>query len=325
MTADSVIETVTGPIGPGGFRNALAHEHLFVDFLGPDDPGYAQVDREAVRVTCVERLDEVRLAGVDLLIDCTCIGIGRNVSFLRDVSSSTGIRIVAATGIYKSLRPPELRDASADELADLFVRELTEGIGDSGIRAGFIKLATTESGPTEDETVVHRAGAMAAVAAGASIVLHSPQARVLATVLRTLEHEGFDPARLVWAHAQESTLAENLELATAGVTVSLDAIGTSDDEDMLGRIEGLASAGSADRMVLSSDSSLVVHPVELAYERDIGYLHRTFLPKIEERLGRELRESLTRENVVRAFGRPIPEAARGAADGAHPAERRGRR
>ncbi|HET7929716.1 MAG TPA: esterase, partial [Actinomycetota bacterium] len=176
------LETVTGPIAADGFVFALAHEHLFVDFLGPSHSEYGRVDRDDVRAACLERLRPVRSAGVDLLVDCTCIGVGRDVDLIRDVAEATGIAIVCATGIYKALRPPELLDASVDELAELFVRELTVGV-DGGIRAGFIKLATTETGPTGDETIVHRAGAMAAVATGAAIVLHSPRADVAETVV----------------------------------------------------------------------------------------------------------------------------------------------
>jgi phosphotriesterase-related protein len=134
-------------------------------------------------------------------------------------------------------------------------------------------------------------------------VLHSPRAAAVRAVIETLEREAFDPARLVWAHAQESTLAENIELAAPGVTVSLDAIGTSDDDEMLERIERLVRAGSGDRVMISSDTSLVVHPVELGYERHIDYPHRTFAPKVEARFGRELRQALTRDNVFRAYGR----------------------
>lgn len=302
--ANGIIETVTGPIGVGGFTKALAHEHLFVDFLGPDHPEYCRVDWDDLRSVCLERLAEVRRAGVDLLVDCTGIGIGRNVDLLRDVSTSSGIRIVCATGIYKSLRPPELKDATVDELADLFVRELSVGIDDGDVRAGFIKLATSDDGPTHEETPIYRAGAMAAVTTGSAIVLHSPRAEAAGVVLGSLEREGFDPTRLIWAHAQESTLAENLALASRGVAISLDAIGTSDDEEMLDRIEHLVARGAGDRVVVSSDSSLVVHPVELAYERDISYLHGAFCPKVEARFGRGLRESLTRDNVFRAYRRP---------------------
>lgn len=310
VSGAGALQTVTGPVGANAFAFALAHEHLFVDFLGPSHPDYGRVDRDEVRAACLERLARVRAAGVDLLVDCTCLGIGRDVALLREVSEASGIAIACATGIYKALRPPRLLGASADELADLFVRELTVGIDDGDMRAGFIKLATTESGPTEDETIVHRAGAMAAAATGAAIVLHSPLADVAETVLATLEREGVDPARLVWAHAQESTLDANLALAERGITVSLDAIGTGDDEDMLQRIERLAEAGLDGHVVLSSDSSLVVHPVELAYERDIGALPRTFLPRVEARLGRGLRDRLVRDNIARAYGRRQSEPAR---------------
>ncbi len=269
-----VLETVTGPIGWDGFTRALAHEHLFADFLGPDHPDYCRVDWEEVRAACVDGLGEVRGEGVDLLVECTGIGIGRNVDLLGAVSEATSVPIVCATGIYKALRPPELADASPEELAALFADELIVGIEDTGVRAGFIKLATSDAGPTEEETTIHRAGAMAAVETGAAIALHSPQAGALRTVLRTLEGEGFAPARLVWVHAQESSLAENLEMASRGVTVSLDAIGTSDDVEMLDRIEALAEAGG--QVVLSSDSTFVVHPPELAYQRDISYLDRSF-------------------------------------------------
>ena len=301
--ADVIIETVAGPIGVDGFTRALAHEHLFVDFLGPDHPQYCRVDWGEVRTVCLERLAQVRRAGVDLLVDCTGIGIGRNVDLLHDVSTSSGIRIVCATGIYKSLRPPGLEEATIEELADLFVRELTIGVEGTDVRAGFIKLATTDAGPTAEETLVHAAGAMAAVMTGSAIVLHSLRAEAAEVVLETLEREGFNATRLVWAHAQESTLAENLALASRGAAISLDAIGTSDDEEMLERIEHLVAMGAGDRVVVSSDSSLVVHPAELAYERDIGYLHGTFGSKVEARFGRQLREALTRDNAFRAIGR----------------------
>jgi predicted metal-dependent phosphotriesterase family hydrolase len=115
---------------------------------------------------------------------------------------------------------------------------------------------------------------------------------------------------MIWAHAQESTLEANLALAERGITVSLDAIGTSDDEDMLRRIERFAEAGLDGLVVLSSDSSLVVHPAELAYERDIEALPRTFLPRVEAGLGKDLRDRLVRDNVARAYGRAQPESAR---------------
>lgn len=313
----TTIQTVTGPVGGDAVAAALPHEHLFVDLLGPTHPDYCGVDWTQVRAACGARLAELRELGVDLLLDCTPIGIGRNVDLLRDVADATGVRIACATGIYKGFVPRELEEASPDELADVFVRELTDGIDGTDIRAGFIKLATTETGPTSRETEIHRAGAIAAAATGAAIVLHSPQSSVTRTVLATLEAEGFDPARLVWAHAHDSTLEDNLELAARGVTVSFDDISACDDGEAIDRIAALIDTGLGDRVVVSTDTSIWINPPEMAYERSIDHLLETFLPAIEERLGVDVRDRLVRGNVARAVGRSEPAGAVGRHDGPH--------
>jgi phosphotriesterase-related protein len=311
----TTIETVTGPIEGDTVELALPHEHVFVDLLGPAHPDFCRVDWSEVRTVCADRLVELRRQGVDLLVDVTGIGIGRNVGLLREVSEATGVRIACATGIYKGFVPPEWNEETPEALAARFVRDLTEGIDGTGARAGVIKLATTETGATPRETDVHRAGAMAAAATGAPIVLHSPHAEVTRAVLTILEAEGFDPGRLVWAHAQDSTAEENLELAASGVTISLDAIGVSEDADMVDRIERLIEAGLGDRVVVSTDTSVWINPPEMAYERSIEHLLGTFLPAVEARLGAEARTRLARENVLRALGRHGDERDRTPASG----------
>ena len=298
----TTIQTVTGPIEADAVSLALPHEHVFVDLLGPDHPDFCRVEWAEVRAVCTDRLASVRDHGVDLFLDCTAIGIGRNVEILHDVSEATGVAIACATGIYKGFVPPELTEASPDELADIFIRELTDGIEGTGIRAGFIKLATTETGPTPRETEIHRAGAMAAVATGSAIVLHSPHAAVTRTVLAGLEAEGFDPSRLVWAHAHDSTLEENLELAVRGVTISYDDISVADDAETIDRIAALDAAGHADRVIVSTDTSVWINPPEMAYERSIDHLLGTFLPLVADRLGAGARDRIVRGNVARAIG-----------------------
>jgi len=298
------IETVTGSVDSAEIGLTLPHEHLFVDMLGPDDPRFCHVDWPIIRDECSRTLTEVRRLGVDFLVDCTALGIGRNVALLSDVSLATGVRIVCSTGIYKALVPTELRDAAPEELAARFVQELTEGIDGTDVRAGVIKLATTESGATPRETDVHRAGAMAAVATGSAIVLHSPHAEVTHDVVAVLEGESFDPARLIWAHAHDSTLEENLELAERGVTISYDAISARDDAEMVDRIGVLDRKGFGDRVIVSTDTSMWVNPPDLAYDRSIEHLLGVFLPRLEASLGADARRRLTHENPARAIARP---------------------
>lgn len=318
----TTIQTVTGPIDAVTVELALPHEHVFVDLLGPEHPDFCRVNWSEVRAACVERVGQLREQGVDLLVDCTALGIGRNVELLRDVSGATGVRIVCATGIYKGFVPVELREATPEQMAAVFVGELTTGIDGTDAMAGVIKLATTETGPTPRETEIHRAGAMAAAETGATIVLHSPRAEVTRVVLSTLEAEGFDPVRLIWAHAQESTVQENLELAARGVTISLDGISDRGDAEMVERIERLSEADHGDRIVVSTDTSVWINPPEMAYERSIEHLLGTFLPLVEQRLGTDVRHRLVRDNVVRTLARR-PAATGSGRDAATPKSEEG--
>lgn len=307
-----VLETVRGPVRGDDVRRALAHEHFFVDFLGPTADEYMNVDWTDATGAAVNAARELRAQRVNLVIDWTCLGVGRNVSYLRDVSRQTGVHIVAATGIYKSLVPPALERASIDDMAAHFATELTRGIDGTNIRAGFIKCATTESGPTASDTRVHRAAARAARSTGATIALHCPHAEAANTVADTLEGEGFDLRRLLWGHAQVSSSAAHLAMTKRGASVQFDAIGAesdpffegpTDDASMLDRIQAMVEAGFGHRVTVSNDASVVVHPPIYQYDRDPLYLYRTFYRKLVNRLGHEQARQVTRDNVVRIFRR----------------------
>jgi phosphotriesterase-related protein len=311
-TSTLVLETVTGPVVGSKVRVALGHEHFFVDFSGPTSPAYMNVNWADVTGACVNNAAELRTLGVDLVIDWTNLGVGRNVLLLREISRRTGVKIVCATGIYKSLVPPGLAKCSVDELARHFYSELAEGIDGTSIRAGWVKAATTETGPTKAETSIHRAAARAATRAGAAIGLHSPDARAAHAVVDTLEQEGFDVSRLVWAHAQLSDTADHLAMATRGAMVQFDAIGTTedtmfrgptDDESMLDRIQAMVEAGFADSVLISADATVVANPAKSQYSRDNTYVVRAFAPKLRQRIGAAATRLLLRDNVIKAFHR----------------------
>ena len=117
------LQTVRGIVSSEPIHRALAHEHLFVDFQLADHPGYMDVDWGTVRGAAINRLRELRAQGVDLLVDWTTLGVGRNVGLLRDVSGATGLHIICPTGIYLAKRPPGYRHLSVPELPGRFVAE----------------------------------------------------------------------------------------------------------------------------------------------------------------------------------------------------------
>jgi phosphotriesterase-related protein len=308
-----LLESVTGPVDGAQIERALAHEHLFIDFLGPTDPGYMDVDWRAVTQLILANVQVLRDQGVDLLVDWTNIGVGRNVLLLRDVSRQTGMTILCPTGIYKSLLPAQFAEMTIHGIAEHFLRELTLGIDGTPIRAGWIKIATTECGPTPTDTRIHRAAAQAAKKAGATISLHSPFTNATKAVVQTLTREGFClPGRFIWGHAQPSPVEEHIAFAKLGAFIQYDAIsavsdpffsGPTDDESMLERIEAMVDAGFGDRVMVSADASVYVNPVAEHYDRDNSYVYGTFEPKLRARIGDDATAKVLRDNVVQAFRR----------------------
>jgi phosphotriesterase-related protein len=143
------IHTIKGPIEIGAFGLILPHEHLFTDLRGPHVPDYAQGEPSAVIEVVEPYLAEAAAAGVTALVECSTVGVGRNLSVLQILAEVTSIHIIAPTGVYRDAYIPEsMRAMSENELAERWTEELTHGIEGTAIQAGFIKLAMSDDGPT---------------------------------------------------------------------------------------------------------------------------------------------------------------------------------
>ena len=128
MTA-KIIHTVKGPVEIDSLGLILPHEHLFTDLRGPHVPEYAQGDPSAVLEVVEPYLAEAAAAGATALVECSTIGVGRNLAVLQALANATSIHIVAPTGVYRdAFIPTSLRDVGEDHLADLWTKELTEGM-----------------------------------------------------------------------------------------------------------------------------------------------------------------------------------------------------
>ncbi|MHC4146395.1 MAG: phosphotriesterase family protein, partial [Planctomycetota bacterium] len=136
--------TTRGPLPAEGLGVILPHEHIFTDLRGPTTPGYAQADPADVVRVMSPYLAEALGKGVGLLFECSSIGVGRNIPIMTQVTEASGLPVVVPTGVYgrANFAPPEHRNMTEDELAALFANEITEGIEGTGIKAGFIKIAT---------------------------------------------------------------------------------------------------------------------------------------------------------------------------------------
>jgi phosphotriesterase-related protein len=301
---------MNGAVDVNALGLILPHEHLFTDLRGPHVPGYAQGEPAAVTKVVGPYLAQAAAAGVTALVECSTVGVGRNLAMLRALAEVTSIQIVAPTGVYRDAYIPEaMRGMSENELADFWTIELREGIEGTSSRAGFIKLAMSDDGLTALEIRNLKAAAKASQNTGAVIASHTIGGTVARQEMDVLEEAGLDLHRFIWVHAQtESDLSILKEAARRGAYVELDTVGApfQSQAGLLEMAMSLVEAGFATHLLLSHDAGWYnpARPDGLPEGGYRGYtaLTREFIPALLNRgLTEEQIRLITVINPARAF------------------------
>lgn len=290
------VTTVLGPIDTADLGVTLIHEHLLIGWPGWERDPLVRFDRRAEIDRAVARLEELRGLGVQTFVDPCPIDIGRDVEFAAEVARRSGMHYVAASGMYKEElgMPTHFRQMDADTLAELYVREITEGIGGSGIRAGVIKVATAAP-ITEHEIKNLRAAARAARATNTRIITHTDHGSYGPQQLDIFEEEGLPPWHVMVGHSDGSAdLAYHDALIRRRCYDGMDRFGLEfihPDRLRIATLAGLLAIGYADRIMLSHDAvgcflgrPRVLTPEQQAMRARWNYthLHREVLPLLRE-------------------------------------------
>jgi phosphotriesterase-related protein len=263
------VNTARGPIEASQLGATLMHEHLFVVSLEiqANWPGYPEGwDVDHYVQVAVSRLAELQARGISTLVDLTVVGLGRYVPWVLRVAEQTDVNIVLATGIYVfsdlplyfQLRGPGTMFGGPDRLAEFFIRDISEGIGNTGAKASILKCATDEAGLTRDVDRVLRAVSHAHRQTGAPISTHTNASLQRGLdQQRVFRQEGVDLTRVVIGHSGDTDDYDYLErLIDAGSYLGMDRFGV-DAIPVQKRVEIVAEMcrrGHADKLVLSHDA-----------------------------------------------------------------------
>ena len=283
------VQTVLGPIEPTELGVTLPHEHTQIALWHVQDRwDYWQLTRDEPVV--LEELARFRAIGGSGLVDLTLSGVGRDPAWLRGLAEKSGLHIVMGCGWYRTAYyPPEARidRRSTDDLADELVREITDGVGESGIRPGIIgEIGTDKPWVSPPEERVHRAAARAAQRTGLAITTHAVLSDVGLAQLRIFEDEGVDTARVIIGHADSYPVLEHdLAIIERGANIEFDFLGMPWPKERHGEERTveltceLLARGHADRILLSQD---VCHDSQLKRYEGNGYVYlaETFLPRL---------------------------------------------
>lgn len=304
--APHTLRTVAGEFRAASVRGpALAHEHLVLDLDQVGD-GAAVLAPERHAAAVIAELTELRERfGLSLVVELTCRGMGRDVRALARVARETGVAVVAATGwYYEPFHTPEVDALDVEQLTEILVGEIEDGIDGSGIRPGVLgELGSHGDVPTAAEAKVLRAGARAALATGLSLATHAQLGRGGLAQLDLLTGEGLPAHRVSIGH--QDLLDDpgvHRELAASGAYVAFDTVGKSSyrsDDTRLRLLLALVEAGHADRALLSCDVSRHGY-LRSEGGQGYGHLFTAFLPRLRAAgADDDLIDLLTRRNPLR--------------------------
>ncbi|SDG20197.1 phosphotriesterase-related protein [Sinosporangium album] len=152
---EPLIRTVAGPVPASGINGTvLPHEHLRVDLRWgvrvESDPARWLDEEQAVT-------DELRTLrdtqNLGLVVEQTCLGMGRDAISLTRVAAASHVAVVAATGLFTEPFTGEMcKTSDIGALTDHLLTEIFSGLDGTNVIPGVIgKVGTWGAEPTPAE------------------------------------------------------------------------------------------------------------------------------------------------------------------------------
>jgi phosphotriesterase-related protein len=280
---DELRAVVDQPVSVENLRFVRRNPHSFLDNLT-----FSDVEEQTRELALLAR------AGGRTVVELTPASSARDPEGYAQISRATGVNVICSTGWYlQGAHPPLVRERAIEELTEIMVRELVEGIEGTEIKAGMIGEIGTSNPIHPDEEKVLRAAVHAQRQTGAPLTVHVDGfGRQGHRVLDIVNEEGGDPTRVVICHLDISPdrIDYHISLADRGAYVSYDTFGiewgnddrrafeqanwfippTPSDMERVRAVKRMVDAGYAERLVLSQDVSVKQHLTRLG---GYGYAH----------------------------------------------------
>jgi len=324
------IQTVTGLIAPEQLGITITHEHLLVDLAAyltePEEASErAWIDAPLTmdrlggimsrwsynkvtgRIYDVEvAIDEAlkyRYAGGVSLVDATSMGLARDPKALAKISRATGLNIITGGSWYVPLaHPADMDSRTQEQLTEKIVRDVTEGVGDTGVKSGLIGEVGNFHPLTENERKVLRASAHAQVETGAPIMIHpGVQDWAPHEIIEILAESGANPRKVIMAHLGMVIKDRGAmkALAQTGCFLEFDHMGvyedsnikymgkyvdknTTNDIQQMDQIEFLAENGFAGQVLVSHDANFN-HQLTKYGGKGIAHILDNVVPRMRKR------------------------------------------
>ncbi|MBM4269791.1 MAG: phosphotriesterase [Deltaproteobacteria bacterium] len=316
------INTVTGTCTPDELGRTLVHEHLMVGYPGWQmdalAPGFR---RDEAKARAVETMHRLQSHGVKTFLDPCPMDLGRDVELMADVAQASGMRVICTTGAYfeEQGQTYTFRHLPVDDIAAIYEKEIVDGIGETGIRAGLIKIATGAHRVSDYERKLLQAAGRAAVRCDVPLISHTQEGTCGPDQVEILAAEGVPAHRLLVGHSDGiDDPAYHREIVGKGAYIGFDRLGIElilPDDVRVKNIASLVRDGHGRHVCLSHDSvcnwlgrpilgpGVIVDPAQIAQALPNWtptHLFERVFPKLREAgVPEEAITAMTDENPAR--------------------------
>jgi phosphotriesterase-related protein len=327
-----LINTVCGKVSVDELGRTLMHEHLYLAFPGAEFDPSAKFEGKTFVTEAARRLRELRKDWrVKTFVDPCPIELGRDPRMMKEVSERSEVNIVCTTGFYYERMgiPIYWRSRSVEEIAELYIREITVGIDETGIKAGAIKVATGAPVVSKLEEHVLKAACLAQRETGVPIITHTQDGCCGPEQQTLFSRGGVAAHRCLIGHCCGNPDPKyHRRIVDGGSYIGFDRIGISrlqSDEVRADNLIKLVGSGHRNQIMMSQDGHCgwrgkyywIVSPeeqMEIETLRAQGkwplpytYMFTNFIPMLLGRgMGQADIDSILEENPRRFFaGEPL--------------------
>lgn len=250
------VQTVLGLVDAADLGVTLAHDHVLIDgtFMYVEPKEISQKGMAHQKISLENRgwvgynwtsnLDNVELkdeelavtelkrfvaAGGSSIVDPTNVGLGRDPNALARIARLTGMNIVMGAGYYLGATHPDNMDERSEEsITEEIVKDIEEGVDNTGIRAGLIGEIGCAYPWWKNEKKSLRAASKAQKITGAPLMIHpgrDPKSPL--EIVEEIAQAGGDLSRTIICHIDRTCLERDWldELAQSGCYLEYDLFG----------------------------------------------------------------------------------------------------
>jgi phosphotriesterase-related protein len=269
------VMTVLGPVAAGHLGKVMIHEHFTIGYVGAEwDPKFDPASVDPFR-DGLQRIAALKSRQVETIVDPLPMELGRDPELLVRLALAGRVNIVCSTGMFHSANgfgvPFYWRVQPAEAIAEMYLNEIENGIGRTGVRPGVIKIATGNPVSDIDRRVV-TAAAIAARESGLPVMSHCQDSTGATVQQDILEANGVDLSTCLIGHLDGPIDAAAIEaIADRGSFVGIDRIGLSKfttDTKRVATIRQLIDDGYADRICVSQDKLCCLNAARFPFVPD---------------------------------------------------------